>query len=116
MHDLQNEVKIGWDQKLDSTKLKTWKNISSQVNSSPRVKIPRFVGARDNNYELVAYVDSSKVLYGTVIYIRDIITDETSFYCSKNRMVTNNLAKKSIASLELKAIELGVDLLHKCRE
>ena len=42
-------------------------NICSQVNLSPPIEIDRCVGRRDGEYDIIAYVDASKDLYGVVV-------------------------------------------------
>ena len=53
-------------------------------------------------------MDSSAVLYGSVLYIFDKQTNKISFLMAKNRMITSVLKSKSIASLELMAVDFGV--------
>lgn len=115
LHDLQCDSKLGWDISLEKTALDTWKNIAKQVNNCPLLHIPRFVGNRDSNYEIIAYVDASKQFYGATLFILDKITGNLSFLMAKNRMITNNLKNKSIPSLELLAINFGVEVLHTIR-
>lgn len=111
MHDLQCQSKLGWDAELGREQIRDWKNISKQVNETPQLSIERFIGRRDGNFELLAYVDTSKRLFGAVIYMLDIDTGRVSFLCAKNRVVNKNLESKSIPSLELQAINLGVETL-----
>ena len=115
MHELQNDSKLGWDTTLDAQLLKTWQNIAKQLNDSLRVEIARHVGGRNSQYELLAYVDASKEFYGTVLYLYDKIENKVSFLMAKNKMITNNLKSKSVASLELLAIEFGVKVLQKLK-
>ena len=113
MHELQLNDNLKWDQVITGKSLKTWKNIAKQVNDSPKITLDRCVGSRTSNYELICYVDSSNVLYGSVLFILDKQTGKLSFLMAKNRMITKNLKTKSIASLELMAVDFGVQLLHK---
>ena len=115
MHDLQNDPKLKdkWDVKLDKPILKNWQNIAKQINDAPEVKINRFVGSRDGTYDILAYVDASKHIYGAVLYILDKNSGKISYLLAKNRLIAKNLKEKSIASLELLAIEFGTKLLQK---
>ena len=116
MHILQSDQKVGWDKPLESNLCKEWKKISNQINQSPHISINRFVGNRDGRFHLVAYVDASRYFYGAVIYIIEESTSRSSFLFAKNRMITKNLKSKSIASLELQAVEFGTKILHKTRD
>ena len=111
MHGLQCHPKIGWDTKLDANTCKIWKNISRQVNDTPIISIPRLVGKSDSEYRLVGCVDASKDLYGVVVYLLEVESGKLSFLSAKNRIITKNLCNKSIPSLELLAINLGVECL-----
>ena len=115
MHELQCKQKLKWDDKLDPQTMKCWVNICHQVNTSPEISIPRFVGNRSEKYELIGYVDASKMFYGAVLYIKEVTSSKLTFLCAKNRLITNNLKAKSIASLELLAVEFGTQLLHEYR-
>ena len=110
-HKLQCEKGIGWDDILDSTLLKEWKNISRQVNGTPPVLVKRFVGRRDNDFRLIAFTDASKVMFGVVVYIQDLHTNEVNLFIAKNRIVNKQLETKSIPSLEFNAIALGTETL-----
>ena len=111
MHRLQCQKKLGWDQKLPEELTNEWKNICKQANSSPVIKINRFVGPRDGTFKLIAFTDASHVLYGAVIYLQHVESGRLSFVQAKNRMVNNQLKSKSVLSLELNAISLGVETL-----
>ena len=113
MHELQCNPKLKWDEPLDAKSINLWKNISKQINETPINSINRFMGKRDSKFELVACVDASKQLYGAVVYIVDRDSGQVSFLCAKNRMITNNLKTKSIPSLELLAINFGVEVLNE---
>ena len=111
MHDLQCEKNLKWDQVLSTEKIREWKNISNQVNGSEPICIKRCVGSRSSNYELVAFTDSSVTIYGCVIYIKNIETNEVQFLLAKNRIVGKLLEAKSVPSLELAGIVLGAETL-----
>ena len=116
LHSLECSNKMGWDKPLDPENLKEWKRISRQINESPKVSIDRFIGNRESTYQLITCVDASRFFYGAVVHILDESTGKMSFLFAKNRMLTKNLKTKSIASLELQAVEFGVRLMHKTRE
>ena len=111
MHSLQCDKSLGWDAELSINRHQEWVNICKQANSTPQINIPRFVGPRDGTYKLYAYTDASHVLYGCVIYILHVETGKLSFLSAKNRMVNAQLKRKSVPSLELNAIVLGVENL-----
>ena len=111
LHDLQCRSDIGWDDILEKEKLNDWKNIVSQANSSPVIKIPRFVGERNHSYRLICFADSSKSIFGIVVYIHNLDTNEINFVLSKNRIVNKSLESKTIPSLELQGVLLAVECL-----
>ena len=111
LHDLQCRKELGWDQTLDESKLKEWINISRQLNDSPSISIDRCIGRRDGEFDLVAFTDSSKEMYGTVLYMMDKSNNESKFLYAKNRIVNKSKMDRSIPSLELEAILLGVECL-----
>lgn len=55
MHSLQCEKSLGWDNILSDAALSEWKKIAKQANSSPIVKISRFVGDRSSDYCVTAF-------------------------------------------------------------
>ena len=111
MHRLQCQRKLGWDQVISLEQQQEWKNICKQANKSSLVKISRYAGPREGNFRLVAFTDASQVLYGTVIFIQHIKSGKLNFIQAKNRMVNTQLKTKSIPSLEMNAISLGVETL-----
>lgn len=111
MHELQHQSDLGWDDKLSNNRVRTWKNISKQLNKSSKICIPQFVGKRADRYNLIAFVDISKLIYDTVVFIQCLSSGSVSFLLAKNRLVNKQLESKSIPSLELQAIHLGVETL-----
>ena len=111
MHSLQCSKAYGWDDKLAPDLLREWGNICKQANSTPAIEIPRFVGPRKGTYRLIAFTDASHCLYGSVIYIQHVESGKISFLSAKNRMISHQLKHKSIPSLELNAITLGLENL-----
>ena len=107
----QLNVDLGWGTVLTADLIKTWVNIAKQVNASLPFSIPRFIGNRDGDFQLVAFVDSSKLLYGVTVYIKDLQTNRVSFLTVKNRMIGKSLESKSIPCLVLSSILLGCELL-----
>ena len=111
MHSLQCDRTIGWDDFLSPELQRNWKNICAQANSCPPIEVPCFVGPRDGTYKLLVFSDTSHDLYGSVIYLYHNESQRLSFVCAKNHIVNNKLKGKSIPSLELNALVLGVDNL-----
>ena len=111
MHKLQNEKTLGWDLKLADEQLREWRNISKQVNNSPSLHVERFLGKRTSKFRLISFTDSSQDIYGTVIYLKDLDTQEVKFYMAKNKFVNTQLKGKGIPSLEFQAIILGAECL-----
>ena len=109
MHKLQCQQKLGWDQILSEDQQKEWKNISRQCNNSPVVKVSRFVGPRDGSFNILVFSDASREIYGCVLYLQHLETGKISFLHAKNRLVNQQLSSKSIPSLELNAIHLGIE-------
>ena len=111
LHKLQCKKGLQWDDNLTGDEIKEWKLISKQANSSPPVKVPRFVGKREGSYQLIACVDASLAIYGAVIFIKDLSNGKNSFVLAKSRIVNTVMSTKSIPSLELQAIVFGLRLL-----
>ena len=111
MHKLQCIKDLEWDVKIDGKYMNEWKNIVKQFNNSPVMNVERFIGDRKDSYRLMAFCDASRSIYATVIYIQNINTKKVNFLMAKNRLVNKQLDMKSIPSLELQAITLGVDVL-----
>ena len=116
MHSLQCRPDIGWDVRLQPGELKEWNNICRQLNNSPTLSVPRYVGDRNGNFNLIAFTDASCSIYGTVIYIQCITTGKVSFLMSKNRIVGKVMESRTIPALEFAAIVLGVETLMDVRE
>lgn len=116
MHGLQCDKSIGWDTVLDESALKTWKNIARQANNSGNVEIDRNVGDRDDNYRLVCFSDASKTIYSSVLYLHNLTSGKVSFLSGKNRIVNRQMETKTIPTLELQAITLGVEALMEAHE
>jgi len=110
LHRLQMS-KLGWDKNIGKEHMNEWKNICKQFNSSPDVSVDRFVGRKKDEYELVAFTDSSKVAGGVVIYLKNLTTNRVSLLMAKNRIVSSKFEDKSIPSLEFYALTLGVEVL-----
>jgi len=115
LHELQCNKTIDWDDKLSTEQLREWGNICHQANSSPVIKIDRFVGDRSGRYKLVAFSDSSQTIYGCVIYLLDLDSNKLSFLTAKNRIVNKQMEGKSIPSLEMQGIVLAVECLVDVR-
>ncbi|XP_068224998.1 uncharacterized protein [Palaemon carinicauda] len=111
MHELQLNTSLGWDTELSIEQQREWRNIAKQVNMTPPIEVPRVVGERNGSYRLIAFTDSSKIIYGTTIFIQCIETKQVSFVLAKNRLVNKQLESKSIPSLEFQGIVLGTETL-----
>ena len=111
MHDLQCRKELDWDEVLPTSNLREWHNICTQLNNSPGLTLPRYVGDRDCTYELIAFSDASKSIFGCVIYIKCLQTNYVNFLMSKNRIVGKNMESKTIPTLELAGIVLAVECL-----
>ncbi|XP_068215919.1 uncharacterized protein [Palaemon carinicauda] len=108
---LQEDKTITWDSPLSETLKREWTLIGKQVNSTPKVVIPRFLGRRDGSYKLVAFSDASKDIYGTVVYIVNVFNGNTSFLTAKSRVVNKQLEKKTIPVIEFQALGLATETL-----
>lgn len=69
------------------------------------------MGERDSTYGLIAFTDSSKYIYGSVIYVQNLITNDLNFLMAKNKIVNKQLESKSIPSLEFMGVVLGTETL-----
>lgn len=109
IHRLQCNSEISWDDRLGGHLQKEWQLICRQLNASTVQRLPRCLGDRNSSYKLIAFTDASRDLFGTVVFIQDLATRNVNFLLSKNRVVGKNLKNKSIPSLELNALSLGVE-------
>ena len=111
LHDLQTKYKFSWDEIIPNNILVEWRNICKQIDGIPSLPVPRCVGSKHDEYKLCIFTDSSRVLYGCVLYIINERTNECNFLLSKNRVVSKTLESKSIPCLELTALTLGVEII-----
>ena len=100
LHELQLDKTLGWDDPINESRLKIWRNISKQVNNSDVLKIKRSCGDRKSKFHLICFTDASIKLFGCVIYLLDLETNDMTFVHAKNRVVTGKLSLKSIPVLE----------------
>ena len=114
LHNLQCRTDLGWDTTLSKAELNEWRNISKQFNSSGTVNVSRTFGSRRSKYTLVAFTDSSKQIYGTVLYLKNNRNERLSFVLARNRLVSKQLATKTIPVLELLGVVLGVENFVGC--
>ena len=112
MHGLQCQKHVGWDDILSLDQLQEWRNICNQVNAANPISISRYFGSRTAKYRLLCFTDSSKVIYGCVIYLHNLDTNEVHFVLAKNRIVGKDHESKSIPALEFAAIMLGTETLQ----
>ena len=113
MHRLQLKIELGWDSVLSSELQKEWKNICVQANNGKSLEVPRYLGKMDHEYNLIAFTDSSKDMYGTTIYLHNVTENIVGFIRGKNRVVNKQLRQKSIPTLEFLAISFGVEVLFE---
>ena len=111
LQKVQLSKDLNWDTKFPKELQHEWRKISKQANSTPLVKLNRCLGSKTDDYNLVAFTDASKLLYGVVIYLLNNITGSVSYLLSKTRVVNSAGSKKTIPALELQAIHLGVETL-----
>ncbi|KAL7632973.1 UNVERIFIED_CONTAM: hypothetical protein RMT77_016683 [Armadillidium vulgare] len=116
LHSLQSNKNISWDTKLDSKILKEYKNICSQYNKSKKPELKRFIGDYSAPYNIIAYTDASKAIYGTVLYLQNVNDNKLHFLCAKNKIISNVNSKRSIPVLELFAIKFGVECINEMIE
>ena len=62
------------------------------------------------------FTDSSKTIYGCVLFLFNLRTKSLHFLQAKNRFVNKQLSSKSIPTLEFQAISLGVEILMHVRD
>ena len=111
LHELQCIKGLSWDEKLNSSQLREWTNIVKEANATPEIEIKRSMGSREDKYRLVAFTDSSGLIYGAVVYLQNLKTMEFHFLTSKSRIVNKQLKNKSIPQLELQGVAFGTELL-----
>lgn len=104
---MQVQNDLGWDQELLLDQKREWANICKQINAFSSVSIPRFMGKSDSTDRLIAFTDSSKLIYGAVIFVQDLCSNVVSFLIAKNKIVNDQLKCKSIPSSEFMGIVLG---------
>ena len=113
MQRLQSNSDVSWDTELSESLQREWQNIARQANAAPVAKIDRFVGVRSGIYQLCAFTDASRDAYGTVVYIKNMGNNTVSFLTSKNKLLNRASSKRSIPTLELEGIWLGVQTLNE---
>ena len=109
LHQLECDKDLGWDQELNAEVRRQRRNIAKQANAASVTEIPRVFGSREGTYRLLAFSDSSKQMFGVVIYMQNISTGKVSFVFAKNRIVNKQLESKSVPSLELQGITLAIE-------
>ena len=104
-----NKLKI-WDKKLPESYISRYKVACKKLNSLPFVSIPRCIGNFNDTYQLVSFCDASRKLIGAVIYVKNVTTGCVQLLWAKNKMVTENLDRKSTPILEALALEMAADM------
>ena len=110
MHRLQIYQQLGWDTKLGTKLKREWNNICKQTNNGES-SLPRYIGDMEHRYDLIAFTDSSKDLYGVVVYLFNKDLNTVSFVRGKNRVINKQLKLKSIPTLEFQAIAFGSEII-----
>ena len=108
VHGLQCDKTLEWDTRLSTDKLKVWHNICKQVNKGSSLELPRSLGSRNSNYNMLIFCDASKEYISCVIHLQEIGVNESNIVLARNSVTTKNLSCKSIPILELAALEFGV--------
>ena len=116
LHRLQCQKQLEWDEKLSADQTSEWRNIAKQANSAPPIEFPRNFGSRNNHYKLIGFADSSKAIFGTVIYIQNLETNKLIFILARNKLVNKQLESKSIPSLELQALALAAETIEDLKK
>ena len=116
MQKLQCDPRFKWDTILPDDLLKEWILIAKQANATPIIEFSRNIGPKNGNYSLIAFSDSSKLAMGTVIYIKDLNSNNISYLFSKSRLLNSASKRRSMPSLEFQAITLAVETLHEIKE
>ena len=111
VQSLQCNSELNWDTEISSSLQKEWVNIAKQANQTPVISIPRSVGSRSSSYNLIVYTDASNSACGCVLYIMDMSTNSLSFCGASSKLLSDNLKKKSIPSLELLGIVWGLQYM-----
>ena len=73
--------------------------------------VPRHVGSRSGLYSLIVCTDASNLACGSVLYIMDVESRSLSFYGACSKLLSEDLRKKSIPSLELLGIAWGLQYM-----
>ena len=97
--------KIGWDEVLDETSRKIWRNLLKSLKDAEPIRVPRCyffdVAGRVRSTSLQGFCDASVNAYAAVVYLKIETVDETylKFVTSKTRVAP--LVEQTIPRLEL---------------
>ena len=111
LHQLQCNKDYSWDDTLSPAMLAEWNKIVKQANRTPIISVERNFGDRSDPYELICFSDASRLIYAAVLYIKNMRTGKVTLVGAKNRFVNSQLQTKTVPSLELQAITLGVEYM-----
>lgn len=111
MHNLQLKSELGWDSAIEKSLQHEWRKICNQANGGKSLELPRYIGSMEHTYDLIAFTDSSKHLYGTIIYLYNRDENTVSFIRAKNRVINKQLKSKSIPTLEFLALSFGTEVI-----
>ena len=108
---LQGDNSLSWDTKVSDEHCREWKKICQQANLTPAVELPRYIGPREGEYDIIAFCDASGSIYGTVVYLVEVDLGKVSFLLAKSRVVGSSHSNKTIPSLELQGICYATEVL-----
>ena len=111
MHRLQLVNNLDWDSVLGKDLQQEWKRICTQANGGKSLEIPRYIGKMEHEYYLLGFTDSSKDLYGVILYLYNKNENTVSFVRAKNRVINKQLKQKSIPTLEFQALAFGTEVI-----
>ena len=112
---LQSCPDMKWDAPLSNEETAEWSRICVQYNHAKPTTVKRCAGVKTDKYDVICYTDSSASIYGAVIYLRNKRTSELHFVRAKNRLVTKEMGKRTIPTLELTSISLGAETVAEIR-
>ena len=104
----------GWDDELEGSELRIWKQWLEELPALERVTVPRcFEAATVSGKDLHIFCDASQDAFGAVAYITSVTPDDrrsSSMVMSRTRVAP--LRQISIVRLELQAAVLGVRMAN----
>ncbi|XP_068225629.1 uncharacterized protein [Palaemon carinicauda] len=108
LRQLQSDYVDKWDTSLHGAQLNEWRNIASQFNNGERLEIPKYMGSRKSNFDIIVMSDASKNFLGCVIYLQERNSKLVSFVSAHNKILNKNLKGRTMPVLELTAVEYAL--------